>query len=86
MTETAGTISGRRILGAIAALTVLVVAGVGYFLGTLDPSKTATLLGFTFPQTPYSMAGFGVVFALISFLVLYTCLSVFSSSESGNEL
>ncbi|EMA36695.1 hypothetical protein [Halococcus hamelinensis] len=85
MVETAGTVSGRRILGAIAALTVLVVAGVGYFLGTLDPSKTATLLGFTFPQTPYSMAGFGVVFALCSFFVLYACITMFSPTKSGNE-
>ena len=85
MVETAGTTSGRRILGAIAALTVLVVAGVGYYLGRLDPASTATFLGVTFPQTPYSMAGFGVAFAVCSFLVLYACITAFSTPDTDSD-
>lgn len=71
MTEKTRTVSGRRILGAISGLTVLIVASVGYFLGSMDPARTTDVWIFTIPQTPHSMAIFGVIFALGSFSILY---------------
>ena len=78
MTEKTGSISGRSILSVISGFTVFVVAGVGYFLGSIDPSPTTTFLGVTFPQTPISMAIFGVAFALMSFLIIYTLINTLS--------
>lgn len=86
MVEKADSVSGRSILGVIAGLTVVVVAGVGYFLGSLDPARTTTFWGFTFPQTPYTMAIFGVGFALSSFLVLYILVRVLSPSGPRNDV